>query len=137
MGFRRWHHLEPRRRPHPTTPSLDKARSLQSPPEAPEFVAVGARNMAWYSTDGSDWFAGQSSAAPRRTIRFSRALWIEVVQDVEMEGIAVSGRNLAPRGKSIWVHEDGSATFVPVFWTSTDGLHGQSSRFRFSGTIRM
>jgi hypothetical protein len=88
----------------------------------PGFVAVGAPNKAWYSTDGTDWALAEVPPPPGEPSALVRPLDRSQTQGtVEMEGVAASGSNLLAWGKSIWVHDDGSATFVPVFWVSNDG----------------
>jgi hypothetical protein len=39
-----------------------------------------------------------------------------------MQGIAVADGTLLAWGKAVWVNADQSMAFVPVFWTSNDGL---------------
>ena len=94
----------------------------------PRFVAVGIDNKAWYSTDGSDRTLAEVPSRPGEPSRLQRPLDPSETQGgVGMEGIALSGRNLLAWGKSIWVHDDGSATFVPVFWMSADGMTWKSA----------
>ena len=103
-------------------PELGQGAVIAVAAGGPGYVAVGARNKAWYSTDGSDWALAAVPPGPGEPSGLERPLDRASAQGtVEMEGIAVSGRDLLAWGKSIWVHDDGSATFVPVFWTSTDG----------------
>lgn len=89
----------------------------------PGLVAVGADNKAWYSTDGSDWALAEVPPPPGEPSPLERPLDRTQTQGtVEMQGVAVSGRNLVAWGISIWVHDDNSATFVPVVWASNDGV---------------
>jgi hypothetical protein len=89
----------------------------------PGFVAVGAPNRAWHSTDGRDWTESAVPPTPGQPSRLDEPLDPRATQGiVRMEGVASSDRNLLAWGKSIWVHDDASMTFVPVFWRSLDGL---------------
>ena len=104
-------------------PELGQGAVIAVASGGPGFVAVGFDNKAWFSTDGSDWTLAEVPTPPGEPSALERPLDRTQSQGtVEMEGIAVSGRTLLAWGKSIWVHDDGSATFVPVLWTSTDGL---------------
>ncbi|HEX6868537.1 MAG TPA: hypothetical protein VF119_07010, partial [Candidatus Limnocylindrales bacterium] len=104
-------------------PELGQGAVLAGAAGGPGFVAVGSDNKAWYSADGSDWALAEVPPRPGEPAVLERPLDRTQTQgSVEMSGIAASGRSLLAWGKSTWVHDDGSATFVPVVWTSTDGL---------------
>jgi len=88
----------------------------------PGLVAVGTDNKAWYSTDGSEWALAGVPAPPAQPSLLKRPLGPREHQGlVEMQGIAIADGTLLAWGKAIWVHDDQSRTFVPVFWTSNDG----------------
>ncbi len=108
----------------PTTePDLGAGTPSAAAAAGPGVVAVGSDNKAWYSTDGIEWTLAAVPPPPDEPSQLERPLDRTKTQGaVEMQGVAVSGTNLIAWGISIWVHDDDSATFVPVLWASTDGV---------------
>jgi hypothetical protein len=106
-----------------TNPDLSAGTPIAAAVAGPGVVAVGSDNKAWYSTDGIDWALAAVPPAPGEPALLVRSLDRTQTQGaVEMLGVAVSGRNLVAWGSSTWIHDDNSATFVPVLWASTDGV---------------
>jgi hypothetical protein len=104
-------------------PDLSAGTPIAAAVADPGVVAVGSDNKAWYSTDGTDWTLADVPQAPGEPPQLARPLDRTQTQGaVEMLGVAVSGRNLVASGVSTWLHDDNSATFVPVLWASNDGL---------------
>jgi hypothetical protein len=82
----------------------------------PGFVAVGSDNMAWYSTDGTDWSLAQVPPPPTQLFE-SQGF---AAPTVDMHGVAVAGDTLVALGLAIR-HTADSGLTVPVMWASDDG----------------
>ena len=81
------------------------------------FVAVGGNNMAWHSTNGSDWSLANVPPPPAEV--FERPGFTGAY--VAMLGIAMAGDKLVAWGNA--TAENGLETIaMPVLWISSDGL---------------
>lgn len=104
-------------------PDLRVGTRIAAAAGGPGLVAVGSNNMAWYSTDGSDWTLADVPPPPGQPSQLERPLDASQTQGaVEMLGVTAAGRHLIAWGVSTWIHDDNSATFIPVLWASNDGV---------------